>query len=198
MTAVTTGPDPDGDGYRVTVDSSAMPASQLEPNGSITLTAVPAGSYEVRLLGVRSNCAVDGGAGRPVRVTAGQLVTADFAVTCVARLSGIALSTAMSRAELQVGDYRLDVAGVAGPALGWNDTVSLAGLQEGSHLVWLRDVAEHCAVVGPTPKTVAVAFGESATASSTSPVAPSRSSSSQAPGMDRSTLWAWMEPGCVA
>jgi Tol biopolymer transport system component len=82
VTAATTGPDPDGDGYSVTVDSSATPVAQLEPNDSITLTGVPPGNHEVHLVGVNTNCAVVGPNPLTVAVAFGDTATAAFAVTC--------------------------------------------------------------------------------------------------------------------
>jgi Tol biopolymer transport system component len=170
VTATTTGPDPDGDGYLVALDGvittqdSTGPAGILGPNDSTAFTAVLTGSHEVRLDGVRTNCAVAGGVVRQVTVTAGYVVTVDFAVACVARLGNIAVSVATTGTGLPADAYHLEVDGTAGPPIGFSDTLNLADLREGPHEVRLHGVAENCTVAGPNPLTVTVAFGETATA----------------------------------
>ena len=89
--------------------------------------------------------------------------TVTFTTETAPRVGSIVVRVATTGTDLQTGDYRLDIDGAAGPPMGLNDTVSLADLQEGSHTVGLRDVAVNCTVAGPNPRTVAVAFGETAT-----------------------------------
>jgi Tol biopolymer transport system component len=89
--------------------------------------------------------------------------TVTFTTETVPRVGSIVVRVATTGTDLQTGDYRLDIDGAAGPPMGLNDTVSLADLQEGSHTVGLRGVAVNCTVAGPNPRTVAVAFGETAT-----------------------------------
>jgi Bacterial Ig-like domain/WD40-like Beta Propeller Repeat len=84
--------------------------------------------------------------------------------TDVPRLGSLAVVTTVSGAEAQAGGYRLDLDGAAGPSIGLNDTVIVADLREGPHVVWLRGLPGDCAVAGPNPQTVAVAFGDTTAA----------------------------------
>src|SRR2546426_157610 len=78
----TTGSNVDPDGYTATVDGGA--SQGIATNGSVTFTALPAGSHTVVLSGVAGNCTVSGGASRTVDVSAGGTASTSFAVSCVA------------------------------------------------------------------------------------------------------------------
>ena len=82
VAATTTGPDPDADGYTVTMDGA--PRGQLGRNGAITLSDVSPGSHEIRLDGVEPNCAVAGNDSRTVGVALGETTTVTFDVACAA------------------------------------------------------------------------------------------------------------------
>jgi Tol biopolymer transport system component len=85
VTTTTTGPNPDNN-YSVTVDGGTGTA--IGGNSSITLNGIAAGTRSVTLSGVATNCTVGGTNPRPVTVTAGQTVNADFVITCAAAIQG--------------------------------------------------------------------------------------------------------------
>jgi hypothetical protein len=176
VTAATSGLDPDGDGYFVTVDNRVRHA--LGSNGSITLSAVPAGTREVRLDGVATNCTAGNGATRHVSVTAGQLSTVDFAITCVSSTLGtVRITTATTGPDPDPDGYTAQVAwgpsitSTSMPVAGTvNVDVEARDPRFGRYLVSLLGVAANCSVesqgwIGPTRHvdvaagaTVAVAF----------------------------------------
>lgn len=82
VTTATTGMDLDPDGYMVTVDGVASQA--IATNGTAEFTALDAGSYVVRISGLAGNCAVSGSGSQTVAVTAGNVASVSFTVTCAA------------------------------------------------------------------------------------------------------------------
>ena len=85
VSTATSGSNPDNN-YLVSVDGGT--ASAVGGNASITLNGIAAGTRSVTLSGVATNCTVGGANPRQVTVTAGQTVTADFAITCAAAVQG--------------------------------------------------------------------------------------------------------------
>ena len=159
VTVATSGADRDADGYFVVVDDTAR--QPVAANGSVTLPAVRTGVRAVQLVGIATNCTGDD-LEKSVSVTAGQVASVDFALQCVPRLGSIAITIATSGPESPTGPYRLglddrlDRVRVAAP----NELLTLADLREGSHVLWLGDVAENCVVSDANPRSVVVSFGE--------------------------------------
>ncbi|MFL5495980.1 MAG: hypothetical protein ACJ8DC_16470 [Gemmatimonadales bacterium] len=81
VTASTTGPTPDADGYTLTVDSAI--ARPLEINASLTVPALPPGSHRLALAGVAANCTVEEPNPRTVTTAAGATTSVAFAVSCL-------------------------------------------------------------------------------------------------------------------
>ena len=83
VTVTTTGAQLDPNGYSVAVDGGAGQA--IPVNGAMTLSRLSAGSHNVLLDGLSSNCATVGAANpRPVDVVGGDTAQVGFSVTCVA------------------------------------------------------------------------------------------------------------------
>lgn len=80
VTTATSGPEPDLDGYSVSVDGGA--GQPLESNGSLTLEDLVPGTYSLALTGVADNCVVRNGTTLAISVEAGGTATAAFEVTC--------------------------------------------------------------------------------------------------------------------
>ena len=80
VTTATTGPEPDADGYEVSIDGAAAVA--LGANSTLRREALAVGDHTVELGGLAANCAVAGAARRSVTVTADATATASFAITC--------------------------------------------------------------------------------------------------------------------
>jgi hypothetical protein len=80
LSATTTGPSPDPDGYTITLDGADR--GVVGADFAITVTGVAPGSHTVGIGGVAANCAVQGDPVRTVVVPAGSSATVAFAVTC--------------------------------------------------------------------------------------------------------------------
>lgn len=80
VTTVSTGDGLDPDGYVVRLDGADPTAIGI--NATATLAEVPAGDLEIRLAGVRGNCAIQGVHPRTIRVVAGETFRLHFDVAC--------------------------------------------------------------------------------------------------------------------
>src|ERR1700694_677153 len=78
VSAATSGPDPDPDGYSVTV--SGVIAGHLPANGTLGIPGIPEGQVLVGLSAVSANCVVDGDNPRMVNVTSGPAVDVAFVI----------------------------------------------------------------------------------------------------------------------
>jgi TolB protein len=97
VTAPTTGSSLDADGYSLVVNGAEH--GTIEINGTATLTDVPAGTHEVALTGVASNCAVQDPNPQAITVKEGAESTMRFAVTCVAVPRAIVFASNRNRSK---------------------------------------------------------------------------------------------------
>jgi hypothetical protein len=148
VTTTTTGSDLDPDGYTVTVDGG--PSQAVGVNGSVTFTGLAEGDHTVELTGLAGNCAVSGANPRTVTVLFGGTATTTFAVTCVARVGDLDVTTTTIGSDLDPDGYAVTVDGGPSQAIGVNGTVTFTGLAEGDHAVELTSVASNCTVSGAT------------------------------------------------
>jgi len=82
VSVATSGPDPDPDGYTVTLSNAQYAFGEtVAANGAVDFSRVPPGTYAVGLSGVAVNCALDGG-GTSAMATSGQLTAVALSVTC--------------------------------------------------------------------------------------------------------------------
>ena len=79
-TSVTTGVDPDPDGYWVNVSGAG--GGPVATNGTVTVAQVIPGDRGVQLTGLAINCEVSGANPRPVTVPAGDTAIVTFDVAC--------------------------------------------------------------------------------------------------------------------
>ena len=82
ITTVTSGPNPDLDGYTVAVDGGAT--QSIGGSATLPVSGIAAGTHTVTLAGVAPNCVLAGDNTITVTVTSGQTVTAVFSITCAA------------------------------------------------------------------------------------------------------------------
>jgi Tol biopolymer transport system component len=120
VTSLTTGQDLDADGYLVTVDNGLEVS--LLPNGSAEFRDVTAGTHDVRLLGVDANCTAGGGETQRVGVTAAQVSTVAFSITCITKVPSpipdigtLEVSSSTSGYELDRDGYRIELSTATGP-----------------------------------------------------------------------------------
>lgn len=155
---VTTGPNPDLDGYRVAVDSGL--ARPIATQGSLTLPAVAAGERRVTLSAVAANCTVADSAARHAVLEPGQTDTVVFTVLCDSTSSRLQIRTNTSGDDLDPNGYVVIVDDL--PMATVSDTgvteVTVAARQ---HQVALGDVIPNC-VAEDNPRVVSVASGATA------------------------------------
>ena len=159
ITTVTTGPEPDTDGYVVTVDDATQ--TVIGANATFQLQNVQSGDHSVRLAGVAENCAVAGENPRAILVEAGKTARLDFAVTCITGAGTIRVSVTTSGSPADPDGYvaKLD-GGDSGLPIETNGNVTFTGVASGSHTVTLTEVAADCAVTGGPTQSVTVVAGE--------------------------------------
>jgi Tol biopolymer transport system component len=159
ITTATTGPEPDTDGYVVTVDDATQ--TVIGPNATFQLQNLESGDHSVRLAGVAENCAVAGENPRSIQVEAGKTTRLDFAVTCTIDAGAIRVSVTTSGSPADPDGYvaKLDD-GDPGLPIESNGNVTFTGVTAGSHTVTLTGVAADCAVTGGPTQSVTVVTGE--------------------------------------
>jgi hypothetical protein len=81
ITTVTGGPDPDADGYGVTIDEGSPAA--IGTNATLGRDNLSPGSHTVELTGIAGNCTVAGDDPRTVTVPTGGTSPVQFTITCV-------------------------------------------------------------------------------------------------------------------
>ena len=82
VTTVTSGSNPDPDGYTIALDGGAT--QPIGSSATLTVSGIAAGPHTVTLASVASNCTVGGTNPLTVAVVGGQTVNADFTITCTA------------------------------------------------------------------------------------------------------------------
>jgi hypothetical protein len=157
---VTTGDEPDQDGYQVTVGSSG--AQNIGSNSDLSINNVPAGSASVQLSGVAQNCTVEGDNPRQISVSTGATTDVRFNVSCSATLGFIDVNITTTGEDKDDG-YTLTLNGGA-PASVPNDAHAHIGpLAPQDYQIELGDVAPNCQISGDAQRTVSVSAGQTST-----------------------------------
>jgi hypothetical protein len=163
VTAQTTGPSPDADGYAVSLDGTDR--GPIGANAVLTLSNLIPGSHVVGLTGVAANCQVDGDNLRVVTIVAQATATLTFAVTCVQPppvVGVLQIQTITTGTSLDADGYQFAVDGAEPQIIGVNATTNLANTAVGLHSVVLSDVASNC-TVDDASKTATVLAGVTVT-----------------------------------
>jgi Tol biopolymer transport system component len=158
ITTATSGPEPDPDGYVITVDDGSQ--TVIGTNSTFQQENVEAGDHSVRLAGVAENCDVAGENPRSIQVEVGKTARLDFVVTCTPIVGAIRVSVTTSGSPVDPDGYiaKLD-GGDPGLPIETNGSVTFTGVAVGSHTVALTEVAADCAVTGGPTQSVTVASG---------------------------------------
>jgi hypothetical protein len=160
---VTGGPEPDPDGYTVSVDDWA--GGPIGINDSRYYEEIEPGEHMVELGGLAANCTVTGANPRTVTVAPGESVTVEFLVTCSATTGSLRVTSTTSGPSPDADGYTLVLDGTDRGAIGVNETVTLAALVPGAHQVGLSGLAANCTVEGENPRGVSIVAGEEASVS---------------------------------
>jgi Tol biopolymer transport system component len=159
VTTVTTGPEPDANGYVVIV--GGVSRGNITSNGTLNVGGIGPGDWGVELGGVANNCTVDPPQFRNVTVTLGPPVPVAFSIRCIATVS-LRITMATTGEDLDSNGYQfnLSVPGqnfLVSDTLKTNGTTTVSGLVPGNYVLTLSGIAPNCDAVNPGPRTVAVA-----------------------------------------
>lgn len=157
ITTTTTGVEPDPDGYMVQVDAGAPRA--IGTGATTQVPDVAAGDHMVLLVGMASNCSVEGENPRTVTLAAGQTAAVSFTVRCAATTGRVQVTAATTGASPDADGYALTVNGTNKGTLGATGALPIDGLTPGDHTIGLGGVAANCQVQGDNPRTISVTAG---------------------------------------
>jgi len=153
-----TGNLPDSDGCIVAIDDN--PGDVLLAGQRLSVRGLAVGTHTVTISDVALNCFVQGESSRSVSVSANQTTLVPFAVDCPAPGSiEVATGTAGS-SPFDPDGYTITLDSGASLDIGVSDAVTFPDLAVGEYEVELTGVADNCAVFGENPITVAVTEGE--------------------------------------
>jgi hypothetical protein len=153
VTVLTSGGDPDFDGYEVVVNPARR---SVDANGTAEFRFVGAGAHSLSLEGVAENCSVVGDATRSVTVTANETTVATFEIVCAA--TGIAVAVRTTGVDIpdSVDFFLNDEPVGAGLA---NGVAGATRLRAGKYDVRLAFRGTNCSVAGSNGITVDVTAG---------------------------------------
>jgi CARDB len=162
ITTATSGPEPDPDGYAVSVDGATPEAIGI--NASAQHTGLAVGNHMVVLAGLAPNCTVAGDATLTVSITANTVAPAAFAIACAPTTGTIQVTIASTGAPADPDGYQLLLDGTASQTTAGSASVTLPTIAPGEHTVGLGGVADNCQVQGDNPLSLTVAAGQTASA----------------------------------
>lgn len=157
VTTSTVGPEPDADGYTLTLDDVEVGPIGVE--AARTLIDLTPGTHRLGLAGLSPNCAVQGDNPRAVVVRAGEMAAEPIAVLCTEAPppSGtLTVTTVTSGSSPDADGYVFTVGGGPGQPIGVSATAVVAGVEAGPTTVELSGVAGSCTVGGANPRAVTV------------------------------------------
>jgi hypothetical protein len=160
VTTVTTGLDPDPDGYQVTLGAGPV---QILANGTTWFANVHGGAQSLTITGVAPNCTIAGSSPVAVNVSVGGIVRDTAAVTlnlsCTAATGVIAVTAATTGTDPDPDGYTFTIDGTPLHAVATNGTSPIAAIAGGTHSVALSGIADNCTVVGSNPVNATVTVG---------------------------------------
>ena len=163
ITAATSGPSPDPDGYSISIDG--VDRGALGVNAAVTISGLVPGSHLVGLSGLAANCQIQGENARTVTVTSGANASVVYTITCATPPPGagsLHITTATTGPDPDANGFTFAIDGGANQPIGVNGTTTLTNLAAGVHSVTLGDLAANCSVQGTNPRSVTVTGGATA------------------------------------
>jgi hypothetical protein len=164
VTAATSGPAPDPDGYSVSVDG--IDRGALSVNAAVTIAGLTPGAHVVGLTGLAGNCEIQGDNLRIASINEGANTTIDYTITCTTPPPGagtLQITTVTIGSTTDPDGYTYAVDGGAPNPIAVNGTASLANVSPGVHAVRLAGVAANCEVQGDDLQSVSIVAGETST-----------------------------------
>jgi hypothetical protein len=157
VSASTSGPAPDADGYGVIVDGTER--GTLAAVGTVSIVGLALGSHTVGLSGVAANCQVQGENPRAAMVSAGANAAVAFEVVCAeapAAAGTLRITTATTGTDLDADGYTIAIDGGTAQVIGVNTSVSLTSVGAGEHSIQLGGVSGNCVVAEANPRSATV------------------------------------------
>ncbi len=169
ISAVTSGADPDPDGYFVRVfnqiGSTDTPPQtyRLLTNGSLDISGVKSGNYGISLFGVAENCVVDGSQNRTASVGPGGDVNVSFIIRCV-QSGGLLVTTTTTGVQTDTDGYyvALQLQGstfATGAEANSNGSLKFPHLLPGTYLLTVHAISANCDATLPNPRLISVVAG---------------------------------------
>ena len=157
VTIATSGPEPDPDGYTLSIDGAAPEA--IAVNASRHTEGMAPGNHTVALAGLAGNCTVGTGVGVTVEVLAGGAAAVRFDVACAATTGTVEVVTTSAGSPPDPDGYQLQLDGAPAQPIGISATVSIPAVAPGAHTVGLVGLAANCSLDGDNPRPVTVSAG---------------------------------------
>lgn len=157
ITTTTVGVEADPDGYMVQVDAGEPHA--IGAGATTQVTGVAVGDHAVLLVGLATNCSVEGENPSTVTLDAGQTAAVSFTVRCAPTTGRVQVTAATTGPAPDAAGYTLTADGSERGTIGANAALPIEGLSPGQHAIGLGSVAANCQVQGDNPRTVSVAAG---------------------------------------
>ncbi len=154
--AATSGPEPDPDGYTVSVDGGS--ARPIPANGTLRFEELASGPHTVALGGAAANCAV-ASPSATIEVVGGETASVRFTIACQPSTGSIQVTTSTG-ANADAEGYSLLLDGAEHQPIGADATVTIAAVPPGVHTVGINGLAANCVVQGDNPQSVTVVAGE--------------------------------------
>jgi TolB protein len=160
ITTSTTGPEPDADGYAVSINDGAETA--IPASGTLQRDNLEPGNHSIRLSGVAAHCTVAGENPRSVSLPAGETVTVTFQLTCSGTTGTLVVSSSSSGFFPDPDGYLITVDGESRGALGGSAQQTLDNLPTGVHQIGLSGLIANCRVQGQNPRQQEIVGGAEA------------------------------------
>ena len=160
ITAATSGPSPDPDGYTISIDGADR--GTLAVNAAVTISGLVPGSHLVGLSGVAANCQIQGENAQTVTISAGANASVVYTITCATPPPGagsLRVITTTSGPDADADGYTFKVDAGASQPIGVNAQTTLTNLAAAVHSVQLAGLAGNCTVQGTNPRSVTVTGG---------------------------------------
>jgi hypothetical protein len=154
ITTVTSGADPDPDGYVVAVDNQA--GTIVPANTTMQLQNLGTGDHQVQIADIAPNCALTGENIRRVSIIAGKTATVGFQIDCSPPEGSLEITTITSGSSPDPDGYIVTLNGKNRLRIAASATATFPRLRAGTYLVGLSNVAGNCQVQGETPQAVTV------------------------------------------
>ncbi|MFL5401192.1 MAG: hypothetical protein ACJ8BF_00040 [Gemmatimonadales bacterium] len=161
ITTVTSGPEPDPDGYGIEVDGTVRTA--IEANATLGLGQVTPGIHAIQLSGLAPNCTVAQANPRSVTLAPGETTPVRFSVTCHGTVGALQVTTSTTGSTLDPDGYILALNGKDRLRIGVNEVAVFSRILPGGYTVLLRDLAPNCEMSEESARSAEVIAGATAT-----------------------------------